>query len=149
MKEHEEKVEAQTQERETLQETEPVEETETAESTEAVTEEAEESVEEESSNEEPTGDKPLDDDALEQIGNLKKHDAALLLITKTKHIVNDTEKQLDACKLLLEEDLKSYQDAKASLKENALDESEILLNEVGYKSGEEDEAEEDTVVFEP
>jgi len=96
-----------------------------------------------------TDDEPLDDAALEQIENLKKHDAAVLLIKKTKHLVGDTEKQLDACKLLLEEDLKSYNDAKDSLKTNALEESEALLDDLGF-SGEDNEAfEEDEVVFQP
>jgi hypothetical protein len=92
-------------------------------------------------------DDPLDEDAIEQIDNLKKHDAAILLIKKTKHMVDDTEKQLDACKLLLQEDLKSYDEAKASLKEHALEESEALLEELGYDK-EEDTFEEDEVVFE-
>jgi len=94
-------------------------------------------------------DEPLDDDALEQIENLKKHDAAVLLIKKTKHLVDDTEKQLDSCKLLLEDDLKSYNEAKASLKTNALDESESLLEELGMTGNEDEELEEDEVVFQP
>ena len=95
-------------------------------------------------------DKPLDDDALAQIENMKKHDAAVLLIKKTKHIVDDTEKQLDACKLLLQEDLKSYDEAKESLKKNALEESETLLEELGYnRDQDEEELEEDEVVFQP
>jgi len=95
-----------------------------------------------------TGDEPLDDEAHDEIEKLKKHDAASLLVTKTRHIVNDTEKQLDECKLLLEEDLKSYNNAKASLKANALDESELLLEELGYGK-EEDAIEEDEAVFTP
>jgi hypothetical protein len=92
-------------------------------------------------------DIPLDDDAIEQIDNLKKHDAAVLLIKKTRHMVDDTEKQLDACKLLLQEDLKSYEEAKVSLKEHALEESEALLEELGYDN-EEEGVEPDDVVFE-
>ncbi len=93
-------------------------------------------------------DEPLDDDAREQIENLKKHDAAVLLIKKTRHLVDDTEKQLDSCKLLLEEDLKSYNEAKASLKTNALDESEALLEELGMTGNEDEVLEEDDIVFE-
>jgi len=93
-------------------------------------------------------DDPLDEDAIEQINTLKKHDAAVLLVKKTKHMVDDTEKQLDACKLLLQEDLKSYDEAKASLKEHALEESEALLEELGYDT-KEDGFEEDEIVFQP
>ncbi len=96
-----------------------------------------------------TGDEPLDEEAHEEIGKLKKHDAALLLVKKTRHMVEDTEKQLDACKLLLEEDLKGYNDAKASLKSNALNQSEQLLEELGYGKEKEESLEEDEVVFEP
>ena len=96
-----------------------------------------------------TGDEDtlLDADAEAQIGNLKKHEAALLLIEKTRHIVDDTEKQLDACKLLLQDDLKRYEEAKLSLKEHALDESESLLKVLGYK--EEEEPSEEIVTFQP
>jgi len=126
---------------------------------------SEEPVEEsEASSSEPThsegtanADEPLDEEANEAIANLKKHDAAVLLITKTRHIVSDTEKQLDACKLLLQDDLKSYEEAKDSLKRHALDESETLLEELGFSEttqedfAQEHEAEtveESTVVFE-
>jgi hypothetical protein len=106
--------------------------------------------EEESENTVPSEDKPLDEEALEQIENLKKHDAAVLLIKKTKHIVEDTEKQLDACRLLLQDDLKGYEEAKESLRQHALDESEALLEELGYEKEEEKEEETtaDNVVFE-
>jgi hypothetical protein len=117
-------------------------------SEEAESETTEETETSEGAEQEEAEDKPLDEDALEQIDNLKKHDAAVLLIKKTKHIVDDTEKQLDACKLLLQDDLKSYEEAKASLKSNALDETEVLLDELGYSSDEEDEIVEDEVVFE-
>jgi len=85
--------------------------------------------------------------SLEEIEKLKKHDAAVLLVTKTKQIVEETEKQLDACKLLLEDDLNSYKEAKASLKANALDESQSLLKELAYTLDEE-EIGEDDVLFE-
>jgi hypothetical protein len=117
------------------------------EKAESETEEVSEMAESEESTETLSHDKPLDEEAIEQIDKLKKHDAAVLLIKKTKHMVDDTEKQLDACKLLLQEDLKSYEEAKASLKEHALEESEALLEELGYDK-EEDLFEETDVVFE-
>jgi len=98
----------------------------------------------------------LDEDALSQIENMKRHDAAVLLVTKTRHIINDAEKQMDACRMLLKDDLQAYEEAKDQLKANALDESESLLEELGYGQeqenayapAEEEEAEENTVVFE-
>ena len=89
----------------------------------------------------------LDEETLSQIEHMNKHDAAVLLIKKTYHIVDDTEKQLDACKLLLQEDLKSYEEAKEELKTGALNESESLLDELGYEK--EKSAYEDEVAFKP
>ncbi len=106
------------------------------------TEEVEESTEEEGA------DKSLDEEAHAQIENLKKHEAALLLIEKTRHIVDDTEKQLDACKLLLQDDLKRYEEAKQSLEANALNESESLLKVLGYEEADEENPE-DVVAFQP
>jgi hypothetical protein len=102
---------------------------------EAVTEAAEES-------------ESLDTDALAEIENMKRHDAAVMLVTKTRHIVNDAEKQMDACRMLLSDDLKAYEDAKASLKKAALNESESLLEELGYENEQSETVEEEGVVFE-
>jgi hypothetical protein len=156
MKEHEEKVAEVTEEavkEETTvvaeEKNEEVQEAAQAESSEET--EVEEAAKEESEGEEEAqedNEKSLDEDAMSQIENMNKHDAAVLLIKKTKHIVDDTEKQLDACKLLLQDDLKSYDDAKAALKERALDESESLLEELGYGQEEEEEVQTDDVVFE-
>jgi len=82
------------------------------------------------------------------IENLKKNDAAKLLVKKANTIVNEAETQLEECKLLLESDLKGYEDAKQSLKDNGLDASEALLTVLGVKI-EENAAPEDMVVFEP
>ena len=116
---------------------------ETAEGSEASVEEA---TEDESTSE------SLDEDALSEIENMNRHDAAVMLVTKTRHIVNDAEKQMDACRMLLRDDLQAYEEAKEALKANALNESEALLSEIGYDSeieGEnEDTAEESNVVFE-
>ena len=93
---------------------------------------------------------PLDDNALEEIKGMKKHDAANLIVSKTRHIVEDTDKQLDACKVLLSDDLKAYEEAKAALMQNALAEAEALLRDVGYLPPSLEEGEdEEVVVFEP
>jgi len=116
---------------------------ENAENPESATEE--ESADESSS-------EALDDDALSEIDNMNRHDAAVMLVTKTRHIINDAEKQMDACRMLLRDDLQAYEEAKEALKANALDESEALLSEIGYESEleeeNEDTAEENSVVFE-
>ena len=93
--------------------------------------------------------KDVEDDLDSQIQNLKKHDAAELLVKKAKIIVTDAENQLDQCKLLLSNDLKDYDIAKQSLKDNGMDASENLLAVLGYEAQEESEITEDTVVFEP
>ncbi len=111
---------------------------------EATTVDAEEHVSEETEG-------GLDEDALAQIDNMNKHEAAVLLVTKTKHIVNDAEKQMDACRMLLSDDLQAYEDAKSALHANALDESQQLLEELGYEADvtEADAFEEEnSVVFE-
>jgi len=84
-----------------------------------------------------------------QIANLAKQDAAVLLIKKAKHIVHDTETQMEACKLLLTDDLKEFDAAKVSLKEGGLDGCEAMLDRLGYQGTEEGESpEEEMVVFE-
>jgi len=84
-----------------------------------------------------------------QIANLKKQDAAVLLVKKAKHIVQDAEAQMEACKLLLSDDLKGYEDAKESLRSGGMDECEALLEMLEY-SGEsrEEEENENSIVFE-
>ncbi len=76
----------------------------------------------------------------------KKHHMAKALVAKAKEIVSASDKQIDECKLLLEEDLKAYNEAKATLHANALEQSEALLQELGYDPLED---EEDKEVFVP
>ena len=82
------------------------------------------------------------------IENLNKNDAAKLLVKKANIIVNEAEAQLEECKLLLESDLKGYEDAKKSLNDNGLEACESLLDDLGFQI-EEEPAPEDMVVFEP
>lgn len=63
---------------------------------------------------------------------IKKHIVAKEIIEKAKHIVHTSEKELNACKLLLENDLREYTDAKEALNEGGLEESKILLVELDY-----------------
>ncbi|RRS31601.1 MAG: hypothetical protein P794_03520 [Epsilonproteobacteria bacterium (ex Lamellibrachia satsuma)] len=86
-------------------------------------------------------------DVLSQVKNMKKHDASKLLVDKAKIIVQEAEEQMEACKLLLSDDLKDYEKAKQALKEGGLDASEALLLELGYRNEEEENPEDENVVF--
>ncbi len=90
----------------------------------------------------------VENDVASQVQNMKKNDAAVLLVEKANIIVKDSEKQLEACKLLLSDDLKGYEGAKKSLNEGGLNECESLLSELGYVDDSEETIEEDGVVFE-
>ena len=76
----------------------------------------------------------------------KKHHLAKALVAEAKEMVDASHAQLEECRLLLESDLAEYNKAKASLRANALEQSEVLLEELGYEPSDE---EEDTLVFEP
>jgi len=123
---------------------------ETAETIEEAVEAVEEKVEEVAEDVEETVAE-MDAEVDEHIETMKKHDAAKILVQKTKIIVKDAEDQLEECKLLLASDLEDYEKAKQELKENGLNESEILLEQLGYKAEDEESSvnTEDTVIFEP
>ena len=87
-------------------------------------------------------------DVASQVKDMKKNDAAVLLVEKANIIVKDAEKQMDACKLLLSDDLKGYEAAKKALNEGGLNECESLLSELGYVDESEETIVEDGVVFE-
>jgi hypothetical protein len=80
--------------------------------------------------------------------NMKKHIKAKHLVEKAKKIVNESNKRIEACKLLLESNLNEYGNAKSELEKGGLDACVLLLNQLGYKT-EEDEVEKTTTVFEP
>ncbi len=113
---------------------------ETAEAVEENASEIEESVEETAAETE---------EVLVEAKKLKKHDEAVALVDKTKTIVKESEKQLEACKLLLSDDLKEYEEAKKALNEGGLNTCEALLSESGYIDESDETIEEDAVVFEP
>jgi len=85
----------------------------------------------------------------EKIEKLSKHEEAVALVEQARTITEDAEAQLDECKLLLSSDLKEYENAKENLKKNGLEESEALLESLGYEGEEGVELNEDHVVFEP
>ena len=80
---------------------------------------------------------------------IKKHAKALHLVEKAKKIVRESNERTQSCRLLLESDLKEYEDANVQLKEGGFDACVSLVKKLGYQS-EHDQVEEDTnrVVFE-
>ena len=80
--------------------------------------------------------------------NVKKHMAAKQLVEEAKSIIDANEQQLKECKLLLDNDLKDYEDAKKTLNVNALDDAKALLVEIGHSSVSDLEMPDEPVVFE-
>ena len=87
----------------------------------------------------------------------KKHEMARELVDEAKKMVKDADEQSVACKLLLEDDLKEYDEAKASLKSGGMDVCTELVEQLNanthekdgaYTLKEEEEAEA-VAVFEP
>ncbi len=85
-----------------------------------------------------------------EVKKLKKHEIAKEMVVKAKGIVKEAEEQMDACKLLLADDLKAYEEAKHLLQEGGMDASEALLTQLGYvaNSEEDENKEEENIVFE-
>lgn len=109
---------------------------ETAAEVQEVAEEAEEKVD------------AVQEEVLSEAKKIKKHDEAVALVGKAKNIVKESEEQLEACKLLLSDDLKEYEEAKKALNEGGLNACEALLSESGYIDESDETIEEDGVVFE-
>jgi len=92
----------------------------------------------------------IEEELPKEAKKLKKHEVAKELVEKAKGIVKEAEEQMDACKLLLADDLKAYEEAKHLLKEGGMDASEALLTQLGYvaNSEEEENEEEENIIFE-
>ena len=118
---------------------------------EDIQEEIVEEVEEISSEIEETAKEleAIEEELPQEVKKLKKHDEAKVLVEKAKGIVQEAEDQMDACKLLLAEDLKEYETAKQALKEGGMDTSASLLETLSYIADKKEEIEEGSdVVFE-
>jgi len=88
----------------------------------------------------------LDDFALP--AKAKKHVRTKLLVEKAKQLVNESNKRIEVCKLLLEKNLKKYEDAKAALAKGGLDASLSLLKTLKYQRKDDEIPEEAAIVFE-
>jgi len=84
----------------------------------------------------------------EHIQNLKKHDAAILLVKKAKFLVNDVSNQMYECKIMFDKDLEGYENAKKSLSTNGLNACEFLLSQLCYVSNKSAKSENE-IIFEP
>ena len=124
---------------------------EVGEIVEDIQEEIVEEVEEISSEIEETAKEleSIEKELPQEVKKFKKHDEAKVLVEKAKGIVQEAEEQMDACKLLLAEDLKEYEAAKQALKEGGMDTSESLLETLRYIADKNEEIEEgNDIVFE-
>lgn len=112
-----------------------------------------EEVEKESLEAENTEEKAIEDveesvDDFSLPTNAKKNTKAKLLVEKAKKIVQEANKRTAACKLLLETDLKKYEDAKSELREGGFDASVSLVKKLGYQRKDDEPSKETPVVFE-
>jgi hypothetical protein len=64
----------------------------------------------------------------------KKHLKALRLVNEARQMVDEADKQAQACKLLLVDDLQEYEEAKISLKQGGYDACVRLLENLGYEN---------------
>lgn len=101
----------------------------------------------------------IEDEASEDVEELKediplpakakKHAKALHLVEKARRIVKEANERTDECKLLLETDLREYQEAKSALRDGGFDACVYSVKKLGYQSTNDEPTEEPTVVFEP
>ena len=85
--------------------------------------------------------------SLEKPKNLKKHLEAKKLVEEAKDILEASDNEMQDCKLLLEDDLRDYDDAKRALNLRSVN-TKLLLSELGHTQDSNKEMQEDTVVFE-
>jgi len=67
---------------------------------------------------------------------VKKHIMATQLVEEAKKIVQEADEQTDACKLLLADDLKEFDNAISELKAGGMDACKSLLEQFGMHEGE-------------
>lgn len=78
----------------------------------------------------------------------KKHVKALHLVEKAKKIVNEANERRHDCKLLLELNVKEYENAKSQLKNGGFDACEALVKKLGYETKSDAPQEHEAVIFE-
>ncbi|KIM07450.1 MAG: hypothetical protein KU28_05670 [Sulfurovum sp. PC08-66] len=60
-----------------------------------------------------------------------EHEKALVIVDETKKIIQNAQKQVNECMLLLKDDLENFEKSKQDLRKSALNQSEELLLGVG------------------
>ncbi len=93
-----------------------------------------------------SAEESVDDFALP--AKAKKQVRTKLLVEKVKNIVDESNKQIDACRHMLELDLKKYEDARTALRKGGLDASISWLKTLRYQMKEDELPKEVRVVFE-
>jgi hypothetical protein len=78
---------------------------------------------------------------------VKKHNEAKKLVEEAKNMAYDSTNEIQDCKILLENDLRDYEDAKRALHSGGLDDAKALLVELGHISVAEFEIDETEAVF--
>jgi len=63
-----------------------------------------------------------------------EHEKALVIVDETKKIIQNAQKQVNECMLLLKDDLENFEKSKQDLRKSALNQSEELLLELGFES---------------
>lgn len=79
---------------------------------------------------------------------VKKHQEAKKLVEEAKSIVDASDSELKECRVLLDEDLLQYDDAKKSLSSGALNDAKALLSELGHTQVSNETVDDDVAVFE-
>lgn len=67
-----------------------------------------------------------------EIKKSNKYIQAQTLVEEAEEIIKGCDEQSESCKLLLESDLKAYEDAQVSLNNNGLEDCVLLLEKLGY-----------------
>lgn len=63
-----------------------------------------------------------------------EHEKALVIVDETKKIIQNAQKQVNECMLLLKDDLENFEKSKQDLRKSALNQSEELLLGLGFES---------------
>jgi hypothetical protein len=66
--------------------------------------------------------------------SMSEHEKAVVLANDANEIMKEAEEQVNTCMLLLDKDLKNLKEAKSSLKSEALEDTQKILDELGYEA---------------
>lgn len=114
-----------------------------------MTEHTEEVIENKGENEESVVQESTEVLAPEVDKKVKKHLVAKKLVAEAKSMIEENESELNECKLILDNDLQAYADAKRTLHTGGLDDAKALLVELGFSTVSDLDKEEENLVFEP